>query len=91
MFGRFIESCAKDAEFVQKATDVFQVLVESLVELQHAGLVRRDDPLMLARFIWSIVHGIAMLVIDGQLRVSDERGEALTQYAIERIRDAITR
>ena len=89
MFGRFVESCSKDAEFVQEATAAFQVLVDSLVEQQQAGHVRRDDPLMLARFIWSIVHGIAMLAIDGQLRVSDERGEALTQYAIERIRDAI--
>jgi AcrR family transcriptional regulator len=89
MFGRFIESCSKDAEFVQEATAAFQVLVDSLVEQQQAGLVRRDDPIILARFIWSIVHGIAMLVIDGQLRGADERGEALNQYAMERIRDAI--
>ena len=25
----------------------------------------QDEPLLLARFIWSVVHGIAMLVIDG--------------------------
>jgi len=89
MFGRFIESCSKDVEFVQEATAAFQVLVDSLIEQQQAGLVRRDDPLILARFIWSIVHGIAMLVLDGQLRGQDERGEALAQYAIERSRDAI--
>ncbi len=89
MFGGFIESCAKDAEFVQEATAAFQVLVDALVEQQQAGLVRRDDPLMLARFIWSLVHGIAMLVIDGQLRGADERGAALNAYALERIRDAI--
>jgi hypothetical protein len=35
------------------------------------------------------VHGIAMLVIDGQLRGTDERGDALNQYAFERMRDAI--
>jgi AcrR family transcriptional regulator len=90
MFGRFIESCSKDAEFVQEATAAFQVLVDSLVEQQQAGLVRRDDPVVLARLIWAIVHGIAMLVIDGQLRGVDERGEALNRYAIERIRDAIS-
>ena len=90
MFGRFIESCSKDAEFVQEAAAAFEVLVDALVEQQQAGLVRRDDPIVLARFIWAIVHGIAMLVIDGQLRGSDERGEGLTQYAIERIRDAIS-
>jgi AcrR family transcriptional regulator len=89
MFGRFIESCSKDAAFVQEATAAFQVLVDSLVEQQQAGLVRRDDPITLARFIWAIVHGIAMLVIDGQLRGSDEQGERLNQYAVKRIRDAI--
>jgi AcrR family transcriptional regulator len=89
MFGRFLESCSKDAEFVQEAQAAFQVLVDSLVEQQRAGLVRPEDPLMLARFIWSVVHGIAMLVIDGQLRGADEHGEALNQYAMARIGDAI--
>jgi AcrR family transcriptional regulator len=91
MFGRFVESCSKDDEFVREATAAFQVLVDALVEQQQAGLVRQDDPSMLARFIWSIVHGISMLAIDGQFRGTDERGHALTGYAIERIRDAIAR
>ena len=89
MFGRFVESCARDAEFMEEATSAFKVLVNALADQQQAGLVRRDDPIVLARFIWSLVHGIAMLVIDGQLRGLDERGEALNRYAIERIRDAI--
>ena len=89
MFGGFIESCEKDAAFIEEATAAFQVLVDSLLEQQRAGLVRNDDPLLLARLIWSLVHGIAMLVIDGQLRGEDERGEALNRYAIQRIRDAI--
>ncbi len=89
MFGRFVESCSRDAEFVQEATGTFQVLVDSLVDQQQAGLVRRDDPALLARFIWAIVHGIAMLVIDGQLRGVDEDGALLNQYAVDRIRDAI--
>lgn len=89
MFGRFVESCSKDAAFVQEATAAFQVLVDSLVEQQHAGLVRRDDPIILARFVWSVVHGIAMLAIDGQLRGVDARGEVLNQYAVERLHDAI--
>lgn len=89
MFGGFIESCEKDDAFMEEAKGAFQVLVDSLIEQQRAGLVRNDDPLLLARMIWSLVHGIAMLVIDGQLRGEDERGEALNRYAIERIRDAI--
>lgn len=89
MFGRFVESSAKDAGFVAEATAAFEVLVGSVVEQQRAGFVRLDDPQLLARFIWSIVHGIAMLAIDGQLGCVDEQGEALNRYAIERIRTAI--
>ena len=89
MFGGFIESCARDEAFVAEASSAFQVLVNSLVEQQQAGLVRHDDPVLIARMIWALVHGIAMLVIDGQLRGSDETGEVLNRYAIERIRDAI--
>ena len=89
MFGGFIESCAKDDAFVEEAKAAFQVLVDSLIEQQQMGLVRKDDPLLLARMIWSLVHGIAMLAIDGQLRGADEQGEALNRYAIERMRDAI--
>ena len=89
MFGGFIESCAKDAAFIEEARSAFQVLVDALVEQQQRGLIRKDDPMLQARWIWSMVHGISMLVIDGQLRGQDERGEALNEYAIERIRDAI--
>ena len=37
MFGRFVESCEKDTEFMAEATAAFQVLVDSLVEQQQAG------------------------------------------------------
>lgn len=89
MFGRFIESCSKDEEFVREATAAFQALVDALVEQQQAGVVRQDDPARLARFVWSVVHGIAMLEIDGQLSGMNDRGDALNRYAAERLRDAI--
>jgi AcrR family transcriptional regulator len=89
MFGRFIESCKKDQQFIDEATGTFQVLVDSVIAQQQAKLVRQDDPVLLSRMIWAQVHGISMLAIDGQLRGHDEQGEALNHYAIERLRDAI--
>jgi hypothetical protein len=44
----------------------------------------------MARFIWSAVHGTAMLAIDGQLGGVDKDGEALARYATARLRAAIT-
>jgi hypothetical protein len=44
----------------------------------------------MARFVWAVVHGVAMLGIDGQLperrAVTD-----LTAYAIERLRTGIAK
>ena len=89
MFGRFDESCARDAELIDEAKGAFQALVDALVDGQREGWVRKDDPEMLARFVWSITHGIAMLVIDGQLRDGDASGAALNRYASGRIQAAI--
>lgn len=89
MFGRFVESTARDPALVEEAEAAFQTLVDALVEQQRDGLVRQDEPVLQARFVWAVTHGIAMLVIDGQLRERDESGTALTRYAAERIRAAI--
>ena len=89
MFGRFVESGARDPELIEEAEAAFKALVDALVEQQRDGSVRDDDPVMLAQFVWSVTHGIAMLVIDGQLRHGDETGAALNHYAAARIRAAI--
>ena len=88
MFGRFLESAAGNADLQGEATAAFDVLMDALVTQQDAGIVRRDEPRLQARFIWAAVHGTAMLAIDGQLG-GDEDGEALNAYAIERLRRAI--
>jgi AcrR family transcriptional regulator len=89
MFGGFVDSDAADPELMVEASGAFKALVDALVALQQAGLARRDEPLQLARFIWAVVHGIASLAIDGQLRASRAETEALTRYAIERVRTGI--
>ncbi len=91
MFGDYRERCAKDPELQAAAAAAFQVLVDALISLQAAGLVRRDDPTQLATFIWAIVHGVAMLAIDGQLG-ADPAGpdvELLTRFALLRMRTGI--
>jgi AcrR family transcriptional regulator len=84
MFGGFIVDSA-DTELRSEGMGAFQVLVDAIVSLQQHGLMRPDDPLQLAGFIWSQVHGVAMLVIDGQLHGPDINPDVLTQFAIERL------
>jgi AcrR family transcriptional regulator len=90
MFGRFVESCVRDPELVQEAEAAFQALVDALVAQQREGLVRRDDPVTLARFVWSVVHGVAMLTIDGQLPNGGDSECLARRYVTERIQSAIT-
>ena len=90
MFGRFVESGERDPGLEAEAEGAFGALLDALTELQRDGLARADDPLLQARFVWSVTHGIAMLVIDGQLRCSDEDAAALNRYAAERLRQALS-
>ena len=84
MFGGFIESAAKDDQFVAEAKAAFRVLVDALVVQQNAGDIRQDDPVVMARFVWALFHGTAMLFIDGQLPDSAQQ-EALVHYTLERL------
>lgn len=89
MFGRYVESGERDHELEAESEAAFRALVDALTSLQRDGLARADDPLLQARFVWAVTHGIAMLVIDGQLRGCDEDAAALNSYAAERLRQAL--
>lgn len=52
-------------ELNQSSKEAFMFLYNSICECQDAGLVRPGDPSELAMAAWSIVHGYAMLYIDG--------------------------
>ena len=89
MFGGFVERETRDPELTAEAEGAFKALVEALAALQREGVMRGgDDTLLMARHVWALVHGIAMLAVDGQLR---EPGavEALMLYAFERLRIGI--
>jgi AcrR family transcriptional regulator len=89
MFGRYVESGTTDPELMDEGQGAFQALVDAIVELQRSGDARNDPPLVVAQFVWSVTHGVAMLAIDGRLGEGEESGAALNRYAMERIRTAI--
>jgi AcrR family transcriptional regulator len=91
MFGGFVDDAPRDEGLTREATAAFQTLVDSIVMLQKEGAVRKDDPLQLARFIWAAVHGISMLIIDGQLPHQQSQIDDLIQFAVEHIHTGIAR
>ena len=89
MFGGLVrpdDNGERDAD--DPGPSAFQVLVDAIVEQQAAGLIRHDDPLQLARFIWAVVHGVAMLALDGVL--SPAEADALAGFANELLQTGIT-
>jgi AcrR family transcriptional regulator len=88
MFGAF-QANGQGEPLEREAQSAFQVLVDAIVEQQHAGLVRGDDPPLLAQYIWSVVHGVAMLAIDGHLHCAEPDVRKLAAFAVARIRSGI--
>jgi AcrR family transcriptional regulator len=89
MFGGSIDVHTCDPDLTVEGAAAFQTLVDAIAWQQGAGLVRDDNPLQMARYIWSIVHGISMLALDGRLRADRSEIDALVTFAVERIRGGI--
>ena len=88
MFSGFADAEPHDPELTAEGTGAFQALVDALATLQRDGVVRDDDTVLMARHVWALVHGVAMLGIDGQL---PEPGavEQLREYAFDRLETGI--
>src|SRR6185436_13934390 len=88
MFGSFVDPEHREPELAAEAAGAFQALVDALAGLQHDAVIRADDTLLVARFVWSVVHGVAMLAIDSRVREPGDI-EQLIKYALERLRAGI--
>lgn len=91
MFGGFVDDGPRDDDLTRESTAAFQALVDAIVALQQEGAVRKDDALQLAQFIWAVVHGVSMLIIDGQLAHHRAPIDDLIQFAVERINTGVAR
>jgi hypothetical protein len=66
MFGGAVRAGDKSSPG-DPGADAFQVLLDAITEQQAQGLVHGDEPRQLALYIWAVVHGVAMLALDGML------------------------
>ncbi|GAB3272485.1 TetR/AcrR family transcriptional regulator [Kineosporia babensis] len=68
MFGdRVGQDWQPSAEFGECAEAAFQILADHVVTLIAAGIFTEGDPVMLARQVWSAVHGAVALEMGGLL------------------------
>jgi AcrR family transcriptional regulator len=85
MFGTDLSRRAQEHPQVDETVDAFQVLVDAIVAQQRQGFARADHPRQLALYIWAVVHGVAMLALDGRLP-ADVDAAALAAFANQRLR-----
>lgn len=85
MFGPEVPDKAEHPALKAAGDRTFAMLVQAITECQAAGQVRGGDPDDLAVAAWSIVHGLAALLVDGKLK--DRAG---TSAEAERLAHAVT-
>jgi len=90
MFGVWSRPAHDDSALREAGTRAFQLLVDALAALQRDGVARRDEsPDGVARYVWAVVHGIAMLGIDGRLPDGPGGVRDLANFAVRRIGSGI--
>jgi len=85
MFGSEVPDKAEHPALKAAGERTFTLLVQAITECQTVGQVRGGAPEELAVAAWSIVHGLAALLVDGKLK-----DHAATAPEAERLAHAIT-
>lgn len=67
MFGAEVRDHAAYPSLAQASSSAFALLVGGVSELQCSGMMPGRDPRLGALSPWALVHGLASLIIDGQL------------------------
>lgn len=80
MFGPHFPRPLQHEGLSTEGTNGFELLVQCLTEGQQAGVLRSGDTLSLALTSWSIVHGLASLLVDGMLESTG--GQAVDPEAL---------
>ena len=68
---KLLNNTADNAIVEAEPEDAFHRLVKIIVEAQQDKLFKAGDPILHATTIWSLLHGLSMLAIDGHLSVVD--------------------
>ena len=71
MFGPELADRTRHRALQETSTQVFGLLAEGIGGLQRAGRVRAGDVHAMALSAWALVHGLAMLALDGRAAEGD--------------------
>ena len=72
MYGKEALTRLDHPELREAANALFEELVSVFTAHQQSGWIKREDPRAQAYVAWSAVHGLASLLIDGQITATDD-------------------
>jgi AcrR family transcriptional regulator len=67
MFGPICGTLGEHPSLAAEGARSFMILLDAVADCQRKKVVRGDDPQEIAQFAWTVVHGLASLLVDGQL------------------------
>lgn len=80
MFNRLVD-ISRFPTLHTAADRALATLVDEIAEGQRAGALRRGDPMEMAVVAWSTTHGLAMLWVEGALKMSEDEDMSLEPLA----------
>jgi AcrR family transcriptional regulator len=89
MFGAEMGDKRRYPTLTQADQAVFDVLCNAIRVAQAAGVVLPGNPARLGMVQWSMLHGVAALVVDGQMERAGVREEHIDEFARRVARTAI--
>lgn len=72
MFSREVVSEPGVPELREAAWKAFSEFMDVIETCQREGVFKQNDPVELANVAWATVHGLSLLLIDGQIRTSED-------------------
>jgi AcrR family transcriptional regulator len=81
MFGPELAPSGDLPELGAAALGVFGLLRDGIARLQQGGALGPGDPGRMAITAWATLHGLAMLVLDGQTAATGQSADALVDAA----------
>ncbi|NET08067.1 MAG: TetR/AcrR family transcriptional regulator [Symploca sp. SIO2B6] len=91
MFGTYKSDCTQYSSLEQASQEAFMVLENVIIEGQSQGVIKSGEPRQLAWVAWSLVHGLAMLLIDNQLPlVKTEDIEPISSFVTRTLIEGLT-
>ncbi|MFQ5746554.1 MAG: TetR/AcrR family transcriptional regulator [Gemmatimonadota bacterium] len=79
MYGREALTRQDLPELREAANALFEQLVDAIRSYQRSGAIKRQDPRIQAYTAWSAVHGLASLLVDGQIQATDDIDRLIRQ------------